>query len=329
MMNVHVLSNPFKATSSMYDEFDPLSTSVYDYIDKLKHKYKFIHYGLSGSQVDCEHYSLPYNRFNEEASRIIQDLKTPNDVVLCFFGEDNKGALTDHQDLRIVEPTIGYSPYSIFAPYRVFKSYSLMHSYYAINQKMEIPFWFDNVIPYGENPNNFKFKSEKQDYFLFLNRVLPENGLHLAIQLASHLKFKLIISGLGHPGIYGYDNLPDNVEFVGYSNQEQRKELISNAKAIICPNEHADPFVNLIVESYFSGTPIISTDWGSFTETVVQGVTGFRCRDFRDFVNAINRVDTIDPNNCYKFAIENYSHDVVYKKHDEYLEKIISLNFYR
>lgn len=330
-MNVHVLSNPHRATSPTYGDFDPFAVIVYKYIENLKHKYNFIHYGLEGSQVECEHHSLSsdVSIFNKEASDIIAQRKEPGDIALCFYGIANKDAVKDHSDLKVVEPVIGYTPHGTFAPFKVFKSYAMMHYYYGIQGNINHPPWFDDVIPYGEDPNNFEFKKDKQDYFLFFGRILPEKGLHLAIAISQNTGTKLVIAGLGHPLLQGYDALPPNVEFVGFAGPEKRKELLANAKALIAPTHYLEPFGNMIIEAYLSGTPVITTDWGAFTETVVHGVTGYRCREFREFVNAIKNIDLIDPSDCYKFALKNYTHEVVYKKHDEYLQKIAAMNFYR
>jgi len=330
-MKIHVLSNPHRATTPIYDEFDPFAVIVHKYIENLKHKYEFIHYGLIGSNVDCEHHTLPpdLDEFNNQASVIIGDRKEPGDIALCFFGYENQGAVINHPDLKVIEPVIGYTPHGVFAPFKVFKSYAIMHYYYGIHGRIDNPVWFDNVIPYGEDPKNFTFNPIKEDYILMFGRVIPSKGLHLAIEAAGAAGVKLVIAGPGHPILHGYDPLPEYVEFAGFCNSEQRRKLMSNAKALIAPTHYIEPFGNMIVEAYFSGTPVITTDWGAFTETVVQGVTGYRCRDFRDFLEAIKNIENIDPFDCYKFAIKNYTHDVVYKKHDQYLQKIIDMNFYR
>jgi glycosyltransferase involved in cell wall biosynthesis len=330
-MNVHVLSNPNRATSPIYDDFDPFAVIVYKYIENLKHKYNFIHYGLEGSQVDCDRYTLPKNLedFNREASHLIGKRKSPGDIVLCFYGQSNKPAVEAHGDLFVVEPVIGYNPTGSFAQYKVFKSYAMMHYYYGSISNMDNPSWYDAVIPYGEDPNNFEFKTEKEDYFLMFGRVIKSKGLDIAIQMTAAAGVNLVIAGLGHPTLQGYNPLPPHVKFAGFCGREERKKLMANAKGLIAPTRYLEPFGNMIIESYLSGTPVITTDWGAFTETVIHGVTGYRCREFKEFTDAIKMIEELDPNDCYQFAMRNYTHDVVYKKHDEYLQKISAMNFYR
>lgn len=330
-MKVHVLSNPHRATTSLYDKADPFAIIIHKYIHNLKDKYEFIHYGLEGSDVDCEHHSLSTNvhEFNREASSIIAKRKDPGDLALCFYGTDNEGAVKEHIDLKVIEPVIGYSPHGVFAPYRVFKSYSNMHYFYGVKGMLLEPSWFDAVIPYGEDPNNFKYNENKKDYFLMFGRVCPEKGLHIAIQATEAAGVDLIIAGPGNLSDYGYSSTPKHVTCVGVCNSDQRKALMSDAKGLIGATYYLEPFGNMIIESYFSGTPVITTDWGAFTETVVNGVTGYRCREFSEFVDAIKNIDSISNKTCYDYAMKNYSYDVVYDKHDKYLQRVLAGNFYR
>ena len=42
------------------------------------------------------------------------------------------------------------------------------------------------------------------------------------------------------------------------------------------------------------GTPLISVDYGAFTETIVEGVTGFRCNTLGDWVAGIEASKNLD-----------------------------------
>ena len=53
----------------------------------------------------------------------------------------------------------------------------------------------------------------------------------------------------------------------------------------------------------------------------MQGVTGFRCSYFNDFVNAINNIDTIKPKDCRKFA-ERFSAETLIDDWERYLHRI-------
>lgn len=330
-MKLHALSNPNRPTSPDYDKADPFAIIIHNYIKNLSPKYDIVHYGVEGAVVDCTHYNVSGDlaTFNRQAGEFIRDLKSPDDIILAFYGTDVRDAANMNPELKVIEPVIGYDANGVFATYKVFESYSHMHYYYGVKGQMLTPSWFDAVIPSGKNPGDFEFKLTKQNYALVLGRVIENKGIHVAIQATKEAGIDLVIAGPGDLKGLGYSNLPSHVTYVGVANKEQRKELLSNAKVLIGATYYLEPFGNMVIEAYFSGTPVITTDWGAFTETVIPGVTGFRCREFREFTEALNNIDSISGQTCYDFAMKNYSFDIVYDKHDKYLQKVIANNYYR
>ena len=63
------------------------------------------------------------------------------------------------------------------------------------------------------------------------------------------------------------------------------------------------------------------TDHGGYTETVVEGLNGYRCSYFNDFVNAVNNIDKIKPKDCRNFA-EKFSAESLIKDWEKYLHRI-------
>lgn len=333
-MKIHVLSNPNRPTTTKYADYDPFAIITHEYVHNMEDLgYEIIHYGLEGSDVYCEHYSLStdLDEFNKEASSIIGKRKEAGDIIACFYGWTNQAATLAHNDLKVIEPAIGYDSYATFARYKVFKSYAHMHFYYGTKNNFRAPDWYDAVIPWGKNPNDFTFKDNinKEDYFLYFGRITQSKGISLAIDATAAAGVKLKIAGPGSVASLGYPEIPSHVEVVGVCDSEQRRKLMANAKAIIAPTYYLEPFGLMVVEGYFSGTPAITTDWGAFTETVIQNKTGYRCRNFREFVKAIEDVseEKIRSIDCHKHAMDNYSNKVVFNKHHEYIQRI-GMNFY-
>lgn len=301
--------------------------------------YRCLVYAAKGSDVPCELVNCLDDissdtfkniaDYNIAAGKAIASSKQPGDMIMCFHGWENREAANLNKDLHIVEPSIGYDPKAIFAPYRVFTSYAQMHMFYGARDMLMTPSWFDTVIPNAFSPEEFTFEEHKDDYVLIFGRVIENKGLHIAIQATECSGDKLIVAGPGSLEELGYRTLPSHVSYVGVADAEQRRRLMSKAKAIIGPTYYVEPFGNMVVEGYFSGTPAITSDWGGFTDTVLQGQTGFRCREFREFVYALHHIDKIKPNDCYNFAMNNFSETVVHDKFDMYFKKILANNFYR
>lgn len=339
MPTLHILSSPEKPVH-IDNRIDAFAVGAVKFIDNMQlYGWDCIHYGIPGCDVNCETViCLPhiYNDsntntsvYNKNAGQEIAKRKKPGDLIMCFHGWGNKEAAEANSDLPIVEPYIAYDHSAVFAPYRVFVSYATMHMYYGMQGMLMNPSWWDAVITNGFTPEEYEFKDKKDDYVLYFGRVIESKGINVAIQATEAAGKKLIIAGPGSLSDLNYQEIPSHVTCVGLCDAEQRKHLMANAQAIIGPTYYVEPFGNMVVEGYFSGTPAITTDWGGFTETVVQGVTGYRCREFKEFVDALNNIDKIDPYVCRKYAEDNYDEKVVYKKYHEYFLKLQQRNFYR
>ena len=78
------------------------------------------------------------------------------------------------------------------------------------------------------------------------------------------------------------------------------------------------------VENLISGTPTITTDWGAFTENNIEGVTGFRCRTFADFVNAAKNINSIDPRVCRANGVR-FSLDAIAPRYEKFFQDILNV----
>jgi len=120
--------------------------------------------------------------------------------------------------------------------------------------------------------------------------------------------------------------LQPHIDYVGTVGFEERNKLLANARAVIVPSLYFEPFGLVVAEALLCGTPVITTDWGSFPEIVPQGEVGYRCHTMDDFLWAARNIETIKPERCREYAVNNFSMDVIGPKYQEYFTKVQDLH---
>jgi glycosyltransferase involved in cell wall biosynthesis len=310
--------------------------------------HEVIHYGHEDSDLQCtEHVSVltnedfeksygshdwrskffkfntgdhAYQTFYKNAIAEISKRKQKHDFILPFWGSGVRPICDAHPDLICVEPGIGYAG-GHWARWKVFESYAIYHAYCGLknvgrcNQD-----WYEVVIPNYFDLDDFEYNDKKEDYFLYLGRVYDGKGVNVAIQATQLAGVKLVIAGQKEDGY----KLPDHVEYVGYADVTTRKRLMSRAKASFLPSMYVEPFGGVQIENLLSGTPTITTDWGSFAENNIHGKTGFRCRTMGDFVDAIEMINFVRPSECRMFG-ENFSLEKVGPMYEKYFADVLDV----
>ena len=247
------------------------------------------------------------------------------DFLLCAWGYGHK-PIADHfhDNMIVIESGVGYQ--DIFAKHRVFESYTWMSHVYGLKNIVD-GHAYDAVIPNFFDPKDFQYSEQKEDWFLYLGRIVRRKGVEVAVQATERIGAKLVIAGQGtlnNPDEGININSP-HVEHVGFADLEKRKDLLSRARAVFMPTYYIEPFGGVSIEAAMSGTPVISSDWGVFGENVLHGVTGYRCRNLEQYCWAAKNVDRIVPQACRDWALANFSTDRVALMYQEYFEMLYDL----
>jgi glycosyltransferase involved in cell wall biosynthesis len=245
--------------------------------------------------------------------------KKPDDFLLVMQGVYQK-PIADAAGLWLTcEPGIGYR--GSYARFRAFESAYLMNFTYGSEHPGQCinGHYYDRVIPNYFDAKDFPFCPDKDDYFFYIGRLIERKGVMTAVKTVDAIGARLILAGQGSLQI----NSP-SCEVIGYVGPEERAELMGHAKAVFVPTLYLEAFGGVNVEAQLCGTPAITTNFGVFPETVVQGVTGYRCNTLQDFVDATLSVDKLDPYAIRAHA-ERYLTDNIKHEFDNWFRDLYQL----
>lgn len=213
------------------------------------------------------------------------------------------------------EPGVGYR--GSYTRFRAFESaylqnftYGSAHPYESINGN-----YYDRVIPNYFDLADFPFQAEPDPsrYYLFVGRMVMRKGLWTAYKTVKALGGRLILAGQGDPHRECGIPRDDWVRFVGYIEPEERAALMGGALATFVPTIYLEAFGGVNVESQLCGTPVLTTNFGVFPETVAQGVSGYRCDTLQDFVDGARAAPGLDRaivrRQALRYDMENVKHE--------------------
>lgn len=252
---------------------------------------------------------------NDRAAEAIGWRQKPGDFLCLIAGLCQEDLKKKVPGMTPVEWGIGYEGILQDA-FHVFESYAWMHYVYGKTGIIDGRF-FDTVIPNSFDEDDFSFESDKDDYLLYLGRMTPRKGMIIVEELAK-LGHRIISAGQGDYRIPG-------VEHRGVVRGDVKKKLLAEARAVVVPTIYIEPFGGVAVEAMLSGTPVITTDFGAFTETVKDGVTGYRCSTLAEFHRAAGSVQGLDPFQI-GFLANKYLTKLVRHSYQNYFERLSLLS---
>jgi glycosyltransferase involved in cell wall biosynthesis len=252
--------------------------------------------------------------FNKRVAIHLRGLKQPQDVIATIAGSAQQLVWEQNPELTFLEYSIGYT--GVGAPYRVYQSHvwrHVVHGFSGIDGGRTfdavIPPWFDaNAVPvHTEAP---------EDYVVFCGRLTTVKGLKTACDAAERAGVRLVVMGHGDPSLITYG------EYVGAVSNEERDRIYAKARAVLAPTQYIEPFGNISAEAQLCGTPMITTDFGAFVESVEQGATGFRCVTLGEFVQAIDMARGLDRQYIRDRAVRLYGEDAAALSYQTYFKRL-------
>lgn len=133
-------------------------------------------------------------------------------------------------------------------------------------------------------------------YALFLGRLSPEKGIKVLLDtwniLGNDIPLRIVGKGPLEDDVARYTRGKSHIQHQAYVDNEELERILREAACMVLPSMSYEGFPKVIVEAYSHGLPVIATDVGAMTCTVVEGVTGrrFAYGDAADMARVLREV---------------------------------------
>jgi glycosyltransferase involved in cell wall biosynthesis len=174
------------------------------------------------------------------------------------------------------------------------------------------------------------FRKEKEEFLLFLGRVNKEKGPEIAVEVAKRSGLKLVMAvkmSEEFEQVYWRENVEPRLtgkeEIIGEITIQEKADLLGRAKGVLFPIQWPEPFGLVMAEANACGTPVISFANGAAPEVIADGVTGFLINSIDEMVEAVGRLDDIDPAACRAHVEEKFSAESMTAGYEEVFENVL------
>ena len=160
--------------------------------------------------------------------------------------------------------------------------------------------------------------TEREDYYCFIGRLSHEKGVKTLVEAASQLTYKLKIIGSGPLDEELRTENKGNIEFVGFKQWDEIKEIVSKARFSVIPSEWYENNPLSVIEAQCLGTPVLGARIGGIPELITENITGM-CFESRNVLDLKGKIQTMfethfDYTDIARISQEKYSAEKYYRQ---------------
>jgi glycosyltransferase involved in cell wall biosynthesis len=175
----------------------------------------------------------------------------------------------------------------------------------------------------------YPFQQSGGQDLIFLGRIHPDKGVHLAIEVSRRSGRPLTIAGIIQDEAYFRElvepHLSANIRYIGPVDVAGKNRLFSQAYALLHLNTIPERFGLVLAEANAAGVPVIAMDLGSCREVIQDGQTGFLVNNVEQAVAMLGRISEIDRRACRARVQERFSVDTMVEAYERVYSTIFSL----
>jgi glycosyltransferase involved in cell wall biosynthesis len=168
----------------------------------------------------------------------------------------------------------------------------------------------------------YPFQESPGEELIFLGRIHPDKGVHLAIAVARVSGMPLSIAGIIQDKEYFEKQVEPylddrEIRYIGPVDVAGKNELFSRARALLHLNTIPERFGLVLAEANAAGVPVIAMDLGSCREVIEDGKTGFLVNGVNEAVETLKRIDTIDRVACRRRVEQYFSIETMVRAYEQ------------
>jgi glycosyltransferase involved in cell wall biosynthesis len=176
----------------------------------------------------------------------------------------------------------------------------------------------------------YPFQESAGEGLIFLGRIHPDKGVHLAIAVARLSGLPLLIAGIIQDKEYFEKQVEpyldgNEIRHIGPVDVAGKNELFSRARALLHLNTIPERFGLVLAEANAAGVPVIAMDLGSCREVIEDGKTGFLVNGVNEAVEALKSVHKIDRAACRRRVAQRFSIETMVEAYEQVYCKIFDL----
>jgi glycosyltransferase involved in cell wall biosynthesis len=175
----------------------------------------------------------------------------------------------------------------------------------------------------------YPFQESPGDELIFLGRIHPDKGVHLAIAVARMSRLPLSIAGIIQDKEYFEKQiepfLDQDIRYVGPVDVPGKNDLFSRARALLHLNTIPERFGLVLAEAGAAGVPVIAMDQGSCREVIQDEQTGFLVNNVNEAVRALKRLSQIDRAVCRRRVQAQFSLETMVEAYERVYASIFDL----
>lgn len=170
---------------------------------------------------------------------------------------------------------------------------------------------------------------DREKYYLFVGRLSPEKGLPTLLAAFSNTGYELRIVGDGplREDVERFANENTNIKYLGSRSNEEIRNLMKNARALVFPSIWYEGMPMTILEAFSTGTFVIGSRLGAMESLITHDHNGylFTPGDIRGLRSSIAEWEALD---LLSKTIKSINARRTYESHytpEDNLDKLLSI----